>query len=467
MHIRRIFSSLNIKLFLGFWVIAITAITITRFVSIQFAEFNQGSELSKPQQKILANALQRVNSNSSKFKGNITQFIDRKNRRIPRGIWLQSRKTGEIFTNSNNRIPQVIDRLEKQAFTAPVVLQLGSYLLIGPQSILIKGEQYHLFIGKDWPRKNFAGLVQEMPFWVRVLTILIVTGGLCWLLSWYLVSPMKRLTKASHNFGAGNFSTRVPELEHREDEVGQLGQAFNSMASHLQTTITAQQRLLGDVSHELRSPLTRLHLALSLAQKVDNKPPELEKYLNRCSMEIDRLDAMIAQALQLSRLENQLQKMVTQRLDLTALVHQVIDAAELLLNTKSLQVKADLTSPIFINGDHQLLNSAFENLLNNAIRYSPENGQIDIQLSHDDNVIHFKIQDQGKGVDPAQLEKIFQPFYRTAEARDRVSGGTGLGLAITSKAIESHKGRIYAKAAHPNANNQGLQVNIELPYAYD
>ncbi|OUS23421.1 hypothetical protein A9Q98_15175 [Thalassotalea sp. 42_200_T64] len=465
MPLRSVFSSLTLKVFLGFWIIAISAILVTRWVSLQFTEFNQVTALNENQQQQLTKTVSRINSLAKRQPGNVLRLIADKDRRLSRGIWLKSRANGKIITNSKYPHPEVLDNINAQKFTQPVALHLFGYQLIGPITITLNNRQYQLFTGKPVRPKDFAGMLKQMPFWLRIFTGLLVTALLSWLLSWYLIRPLKKLTRASEQFGSGDLSTRVPEFDHRFDEVGQLGQAFNSMAERLHASIAAQQRLLGDVSHELRSPLTRLQLALSLANKVEHKPVELEKYFQRFNIEIQRLDEMIAQALQLSRLENQLQQTHLQPVNFNELISNMIDDAEYVLKEK--QVTVTFTNPTTINitADAQLLASAIENLFNNAIRFSPASAQIDISLALQNNTIVFSICDQGKGVAAEQLQKIFKPFYRTAQARDRVSGGTGLGLAIASRAVESHHGKIYAQAATADIENPGLKVTIELPYA--
>ncbi|WNC72567.1 ATP-binding protein [Thalassotalea psychrophila] len=460
----KIFSSLTLKVFLGFWIIALAAMFITRWISIQFIEFDRVSAITPLQQQQIEKVSKRIESIAKKNKTNITKLIADKDRRLPKDVWLKSITNNKIFNNSRFSRPDVNLAIEQQKFTQAVVTNLRGYELIGPIPVIINQNQFNLFIGKLNRPKDIAGFLHGMPIWLRVFTVLLVTGGLIWLLSWYLIRPLKQLTQASHRFGAGDLSVRLPEFNQREDEIGRLGQAFNGMAEHLESSIGAQQRLLGDVSHELRSPLTRLQLALSLASKVDNKPEELTKYFDRFKIEINRLDEMIAQALQLSRIENQLQQINLQQLCLTDLLEQLIIDVDLPLKQKQLSIKFNCKQRYNIVADATQLASAIENIINNAIRYSPENSVIEILLTTENNNVILTISDQGRGVPSNQLEQIFTPFYRTAQARDRVSGGTGLGLAIASKAILAHHGKIFAQTASSNKEFPGLKVTIELPY---
>ncbi|WNC68429.1 ATP-binding protein [Thalassotalea nanhaiensis] len=464
MSFKKVFSSLTLKVFLGFWIIALSAMFITRWISIQFIEFDRVSAITPTQQQQIDKISSRVEGLSKRSNINIINLINEKDRRMPKEVWLKSRANNKIFTNSRYARPDVFEAIAKQKFTQAVVTNIRGYELIGPIQITQRRQQFNLFIGKLHRPKDIAGFLHGMPIWLRVFTMIFVTGGLIWLLSWYLIRPLKKLTQASHRFGGGDLTVRLPEFNQRNDEIGNLGQAFNDMAEHLESSIGAQQRLLGDVSHELRSPLTRLQLALSLANKVENKPEELTKYFDRFKIEINRLDEMIAQALQLSRIENQLQQINLQQMCLTDLVEQLIIDIELPLKQKQISLNFKCDKRYHITADVNQLTSAIENIINNAIRYSPESSIIEVVLTAKANLIILTISDQGRGVPINQLEQIFTPFYRTAQARDRVSGGTGLGLAIASKAILAHHGKIYAQAATANEDYPGLKVTIELPY---
>ncbi|WOH36662.1 ATP-binding protein [Thalassotalea fonticola] len=464
MGFKKLFSSLTLKVFLGFWIIALSAMFITRWISLQFIDLDRVSAITPFQQQQIDKTSNRIKALSKKPKLNILRLLANKDRRLPKDIWLKSHTTNKIFTNAKLAKPEVFQAIEQQQFTQAVVTNLRGYELVGPIQVTLEQQQFNLFIGKHNRPKDFVGFIYVMPIWLRVFTILTITGGLTWLLSWYLIRPLNKLTQASHRFGSGDLATRLPEFNQRNDEVGRLGQAFNGMAEHLESSICAQQRLLGDVSHELRSPLTRLQLALSLANKVDNKPEELAKYFDRFKVEIDRLDSMIAQALQLSRIENQLHQINLQPVNINVLISNIINDAEYVLKDKQLTVNFINPEPISVLGDQQLLSSAIENLFNNAIRYSPKSTSIEISLIIKQDIVIFTISDQGKGVPEEQLENIFKPFYRTAQARDRVSGGTGLGLAIASRAVDTHNGKIFAQAASENDEFPGLKVTIKLPY---
>lgn len=459
-------NSLTIKVFIGFWFIAIAAVTVTRVVYDQFFDQQRVEIINKSQKnranKILKKVSRSINRHSDvPLKKRLTS-----RQRLPPGLWFKSEVDGKVYHNSplDNDLKDFIKELE---FTQAVSVKLAHVHLLGPFKLNIKlNDQiipFQVFIDKPISRQDFAKAFGRLPIGLRLFTALIVTGLLSWILSWYLISPLKKLTLASNTFGQGNLSVRLPEFDLRRDEVGQLGQAFNTMADKLQDSIAAQQRLLGDVSHELRSPLTRLQLALTLAKNLPDHHPNMEKYFSRFDTEINRLDKMIGDALKLSRLENQLQAIQENEIHLSAVMLKIVQDAELMCQPKHIIINKDICPGVSFLGDEQLIYSAIENIVNNAIRYSPEHAQISITLATHKDLIIIKIIDQGPGVDSEHINKIFTPFYRTADARDRVSGGTGLGLAIASHAINCHDGTINAKLASNNKLMPGLAVTIKLP----
>ena len=264
----------------------------------------------------------------------------------------------------------------------------------------------------------------------------------------------------------------MPISSQRNDEIGQLARSFNEMASQLQQHQSAQQRLLGDVSHELRSPMTRLQMALGLAQQETTTTQAREQYLQRCQIEVDRLDQMVADVLSLSRLENTLQTIQSEKINLCSLLANIISDEQFVADEKSIKICFIPPKDIFFNGDSTLLISAISNILSNAVKYSPENSNINVELAKADHHISLIIDDAGQGVPEQALSQLFNPFYRVNLARDRNTGGTGLGLAIAKQAILAHKGKVTArnKIAKNSAFNEqnsnsvvGLSVIIELP----
>ncbi|QBY04619.1 HAMP domain-containing protein [Thalassotalea sp. HSM 43] len=458
------FSMFSVKMFLGFWIIAICAIFATRWVSVKFTEMEEVRPIPRGAMHHLKKVNDRLIQTGERHGDKIWRLIDNRDKRVPKEIWLKSVDSHRIASNARKQKAEIKEYILNSQFDHPVVRVFGNSQLLGPIDLEFNDQPYQLFVSRPLHGKDFVGRIHAIPFWLRIVTTLLVTGLLSWLLARLFMRPMNVLKQASEKFGEGELNTRIPQFDQRIDEFGQLGQAFNTMAERIQESVSSQQRLLGDISHELRSPLTRLQLALSLANRVDDRSDEMQRYLQRCETEVARLDDMISQALQLSRLENQLVHMSSEPVNIGNLCGKLVNDYELVLAEKQLQLHSDIAQNLIIEGDAAMLSSAIENLLSNAIRYSPEQAQIQLSCQVNDGFIHIVITDQGQGVEVSQLQQIFKPFYRTSEARDRISGGTGLGLAIASRAIAAHGGDIYAQLASKNKTNPGLQVTIKLPY---
>jgi two-component system sensor histidine kinase CpxA len=267
------------------------------------------------------------------------------------------------------------------------------------------------------------------------------------------------MQKAAARLGDGEFSARIPLIAQRNDEIGACAVSFNLMAEKLEQNIASHQRLMADVSHELRSPMTRLQIALGLAQQDNISEALLHKHLQRCELEVARLDEMIANVLTLSRMENTISQMELMSVDLKQLLTLCIEDAQYIANEKSITITFDCQGTSLLQADPNLLSSAINNILINAIKYSHTNDQLKVHLIKTSSHFIINIIDTGIGVPADDLPKLFEPFYRVAQSRDRATGGTGLGMAIAKQAIVAHNGNISAE----NNSENGLTVTIELP----
>jgi len=247
-------------------------------------------------------------------------------------------------------------------------------------------------------------------------------------------------------------------LEGRKDELAVLARDFDAMADQLRANRSATTQLLRDISHELRSPLARMRVALGLARQ---PPADFPRQLDRLEREIERLDSMISQVLKLARLQGTAVLMEREAFDLDEVIEEVVRDAnfEGAVNNRRVEFAGAANAPVL--GNRELLRSAVENVLRNAVRYSPNDAQVQVSLARTAAGLEILVRDRGPGVPPADLERIFEPFYRVAESRDRDSGGEGIGLAITSQVMKAHGGS--AKAA--NAAGGGLEVRLCLPEA--
>ncbi len=275
---------------------------------------------------------------------------------------------------------------------------------------------------------------------------------LCYWLALHLTSPVRALQRAVERFGRGDLSARVGST--RRDELGQLARTFDRMAGRIETLLAAERRLLLDVSHELRSPLARLGVAVELARSGDN----LEPHLNRIQKESERLNALVAQLLQVTRAEGDPNSLRRDAVRLDGVVQQVVDDSGIEAAKHGCAVKFENREPVTVEGDPELLRRAVENVVRNAIRYSPPETSVEVSLARNNGSAVLDVRDHGPGVPDEALPRLFDAFYRVDSDRNRTSGGVGLGLSIARRAVELHKGTIRARNAEP-----GLEVEIALP----
>jgi len=303
----------------------------------------------------------------------------------------------------------------------------------------------------------FFFIVPRLPvgLWFLQPEHLFVMGAgvlLCYWLAFYLTRPVRRLQRAVERFGHGDLSARSGSV--RQDELGELARTFDRMADRLETLLSAERRLLLDISHELRSPLARLGVAIELARSGDN----LEPALNRIQKEADRLNALVGQLLQVTRAEGDPGSLRRDPVRLDELVEQLVDDSAIEAASHGCAVKYEEHVPVTVAGDAELLRRAVENVIRNAIRHAPRDTTVEVKLAHSNGHAVVDVRDRGPGVPEEALARLFDPFYRVETDRNRISGGIGLGLSIARRAVELHRGHIRARNAQP-----GLEVELELP----
>ncbi|WP_017050804.1 ATP-binding protein, partial [Vibrio anguillarum] len=243
-----------------------------------------------------------------------------------------------------------------------------------------------------------------------------------------------------------------PSLEKGTSEFRQAGKSFNQMVEAVNQMISGQQRLLSDISHELRSPLTRLRMANALATRKQGSSSELE----RIDTEAQRLEQMIGELLTLSRMQTN-SHLSRETQPLSSLWEELLSDAQFEAEQMEKRLTYNAIPPHTISGTPKLLMSALENIVRNAIYYGKD--EINITFSVEKGRLSVCVEDNGEGVPENELDDIFRPFYRVSTARDRHSGGTGLGLAITESAIRQHSGTIHASRSQLG----GLKVQFTLP----
>jgi two-component system, OmpR family, sensor kinase len=327
-------------------------------------------------------------------------------------------------------------------------------LLLTPLFTDRDGTVYTLMLGPSGPLSPLASTDVRL---VVLAFALVISGLVCWWLARYISKPLERLQSSARSLAAGNLEARVgEEFSSRRDELGVLARDFDTMADDIRTLIASKEDLLRAMSHELRSPLARLRVALGLARRPQ---ADITKQMDRIELEAERLDTLIGQMLQLSQLRAAKPMLPSEPIDLTSLLSEVVEDARLEASAVDKQVDWTPGENLSLNGDHDLLRSAIENVLRNAVRFTKPGSAVAVALHREQREAMIVIEDHGPGVPEAELARIFEPFYRVAESRDRDSGGTGLGLAITARVVGLYSGQVRAQ----NATTGGLRVEMRLP----
>jgi signal transduction histidine kinase len=290
-----------------------------------------------------------------------------------------------------------------------------------------------------------------LPYYFLVIG---ATGVLCWLASVGVVSPIRRIATTIALFGQGDLTARVETK--RKDEIGQLGRSFNQMACRLERLIVSERRLLGDISHELRSPLARLKFAVKLARTSQDNAAALD----RIERDVDRITSLVADIVEITFIEGEAAVQDTGIVHAGEIIEEVVRDCSLEAQFRdcSIDVRGKLTGEIL--GSRELLRRAIENVVRNGIRYSPKQSTVWLTVEENEREAIVAVRDSGPGVPEDALLRIFDPFFRVEEARNANGGGSGMGLSIAKRAVQLHHGSIVAENAHP-----GLRVQITIPLA--
>jgi two-component system OmpR family sensor kinase len=327
---------------------------------------------------------------------------------------------------------------------------------VARQVTTAQGRSYLLFV----PRGAETRRSSPPPFLEPWQLIVIGTASslaVSALLAWYLARPIRNLRWAFNAAAEGKLETRVlPRMGRRRDEIADLGRDFDRMAQQLQTLVSAQARLLHDLSHELRSPLARLHAAAGLLRQ---DPDNLPRSLDRIEQEADRLDALVGEVLDLARLEGGTSPSPMARLDLAELVSNIAEDARFEAQASARELRLNRRDAASVSGRADLLHRAIENVVRNAVKYTQAGTAVEIELRAEAACATLIVADHGPGVPHGELGRIFEPFYQASS--ERRADGFGLGLAIAQRAISLHGGSIRAT----NQSAGGLRVEIELPLA--
>ncbi len=439
------------KIFIGFW-LATLAVLASWMLANQYFDSRPGGDPlvrrpdGPPQRFVLRMIYELQNLDES----GVRALLERAHAEHQVDIFLLDRAGEDLL---QRRVPANVTGLARQlrgvrrrAFATDGEERLLAYRIYHPD----RGPLRAVFVFHP-PRHLILGLLGSY-LWLRVAVAVLVSGLVCYLLSSLLTSRIKKLQLASRQLATGALDTRLRVRGRGGDETDELARDFNSMAEQLQARIEAQKRLLGDVSHELRSPLARLRVALALAQE---NPASNPYYLQRIERETERLEELIGQLLESQGEDLELDD----HIDLVSLLQQLCSDANFegaAQDKKTVLAHSVPEAVVATAGD--ILRKGLENVLRNALGHTAPGSVVEVTLGRAGDHYLIRVTDHGGGVAEAELEKIFEPFYRTDTARSRDHGGYGMGLAIARRAITRHGGRIWAENT-----DTGLAVAITLP----
>jgi len=447
--------SLYWKIFISFWLATILIIFTTAWVTSQIT---QKSSIPAQEQLFMdsyANAA--VATFESGQRAALLKWLNQIGISRHMSIYLLS-STGEIIgvQAPPGNVKKVAENLLKDQLSEGI-LKSGN-LIVSHEILSTSGKFYRLAAVSEKPISYFitlpwAGLA------IRLILATFISGLICYLLSIYLTQPLRSLGMAAKSIATGKLNTRVGHLRgHHNDEIAQLSDEFDRMAEQLEHLVNSKQRLLQDISHELRSPLARLQIAIELGHKKTKDRAHTE--FTRMELECRRLNALISEVLDFARLEKSTTELDLNLISIPDLLQDIINDANYEFGEQAPRVHAGIIEPCKLFIDERLLRRAIENIVRNALHYSPATEYVLVSLKQDESKSYFyiDIKDKGPGVPEDQLDKIFSPFYRVDTSREKKTGGYGLGLAIAARAIQLHHGKIIAK----NNIDGGLLVRIIL-----
>lgn len=433
-------SSLFFRIFLWFWSIVFISMTAA-VVSIQWLSDDYYRPASQNEMRLLGRILETH-----------PPIIAEERR-----LWRQLKPGWNLITvplDSISQLPHDMEEFVDAAANRGRILwaQDGRWIMIGP---VRRGDDLYLAVA----RKSWQYLLVEEGRWFVPLIIVSIVTLLCFVLAYGITQPIRRMQRTVRRLGTGDFDTSALQKGiQRKDELGVLMTDVVEMGGSLQRLLQSHQQLLRDVSHELRSPLTRLQIALGIAQKKDLEGL-LEKEHLRIEKSVSQVDHLISEILDLARLqERDSQELECAPGKLNDYLTKWIEDADMELHNKSLGCQLQIAGELMANWDWLLMERAFDNLLRNAIRFAPEGSELTVACHIERESLSISVQDQGAGVPEEKLEQIFDAFSQVDTARDHATGGYGVGLALVKRILDLHQGKVSAENTHP-----GFKVTMRLP----
>ena len=354
-----------------------------------------------------------------------------------------------------SQLPHDIEQFADEAAERSQILwgQDDGWQMIGP---VRRGNYLYVAVARD----GWQGVFEDEDRWIIPVVMLLVVTLLCSLLAWSLTRPVQQLQRAVRRLASGDFDmSALNKSYRRHDEIGALTEEVIDMAASLQRLLHSHQQLVRDVSHELRSPLTRLQIALAIARKKDVGSVLAGEH-DRIERAVGQVDNLIGQMLDLARLQQQDEaELLWEEDEVQGRITEWLDDADIECQSHGLTIRRDWDAkPVDANWDWLLVERAFDNILRNAIRFSPEGGELLVGCHVNDDFVDISVQDQGPGVPEEELNRIFDAFTQVDSARDHAAGGYGIGLALVKKITELHAGSVLAQNSAP-----GLKVTLRLP----
>jgi signal transduction histidine kinase len=449
--------SLFWRIFLAFWLVIVLSIIATVFLNDRLDQARQQDGLTNERVERMARevrirVLRELNRGGPQALARWGRTQARGNQRIELLIL-----DGDAREINDRRIPTPLNPLTEAWRRARPLPDLPR----GARRLAEVNHASHgrfLVLALTPPRPLLLRLFGPLGPLGLLAVALSASALISWLLARTLSRPIRRIRASGRALGRGELSARVDgSVSRRRDELGELATDFNAMADRIQALMERQQSLLRDVSHELRSPLARMRMALALAEQ-SGRGDAQDDYFARMARDIERLDRLIEDILRYTRI-NQCGAPDPQPVDLASLCQDLIDSAQLEAAPRSIKLAYSGPSALSVRGQPELLERALENLLRNAIAHSPDLGRVVLSLSKEKCAVVLHVLDEGPGVPDDQLSAIFEPFVRLSPERGENGQSGGIGLAIVKAAIGQHGGSVRAS----NRAGGGLDVRIELP----
>jgi two-component system, OmpR family, sensor histidine kinase CpxA len=453
--------SLFLKIFLSYWIAQALFLVLAILVTLAIHPSGEISSVQAQQARFLSEAVQAYQTGGQEAARNYLRSVRDAQHVRP---FLFDENTRDL----TGRIPPewILRVARGETATADSLRgRLGPARYLRQSMAASDGHSYMLVLEFPPQEHRFFG-PHGVPH-LGILIAIISSGLVCYVLARYLTSPIVLLRAATQKLASGDLTARAGlPASRRHDEMAELMRDFDRMAERLENLVNAQGRLLTDISHELRSPLARLNVALELARQ--RSGPEAGTALDRIDRETNRLNELIQKLLTIARLEAGDELIEKLPVHLEQIVHEIARDAAFEAQARRCQVEATVVDDCVVIGSPSLLHSAIENVVRNAIRYTQEGTAVQVRLEQGVAIEGDSLQgpeavvrvtDSGPGVPEDALDKLFRPFYRIDDARGRQTGGVGLGLSITDRAVRLHGGTIKVS----NRPQGGLMVEIRLP----